>query len=141
MRVFPSTVADRIIPYRIALVPDALTIAKTCAKYAEEIQAEDIEILDLRGLSSLADYFVICTATSLPHLKAVSRDIRHNTEKELGESPRSSDGEASSMWLVIDYVDVVVHVFHEEKRDLYALEELWSDAPRVEFDSSEQPAG
>ncbi|MDF1859023.1 MAG: ribosome silencing factor [Verrucomicrobiales bacterium] len=121
-------------------MPDALTIAKTCAKYADEIQAEDIEILDLRGLSSLADFFVICTATSLPHLKAVSRDIRHNTEKAIGESPRSSDGEASSMWLVIDYVDVVVHVFHEEKRDLYALEELWSDAPRVEFDSSRPSA-
>lgn len=118
-------------------MPDSLTIAKTCAKYAEEIQAEDIVILDLRGLSSLADYFVICTATSLPHLKAVSRDIRHKTEEEIGEAPRTSEGEASSMWLVIDYVDVVVHIFHEEKRDFYALEELWSDAPRVELDLNE----
>lgn len=112
---------------------DALTIAQTCARQAEEIQAEDIVILDLRGLSTLADYFVICTATSLPHLKAVTRDIRQKTEEEIGEKPRSSEGEAASMWQVIDYVDVVVHVFHQEKRDLYALEELWSDAPRVEY--------
>lgn len=117
-------------------MPDALTIAKTCARFADEIQAEDIAILDLRGISSLADFFVICTATSLPHLKAVSRDIRIKTEEEIGEAPRSADGEATSLWLVIDYVDVVVHIFHEEKRDLYALEELWSDAPRVEFESS-----
>lgn len=115
-------------------MPDALTIAKTCAKYADEIQAEEISILDLRGISSLADYFVICSATSLPHLKAVSREIRHKTEEELEETPRSAEGEVSSQWLVIDYVDVVVHVFHEEKRDHYSLEELWSDAPRVSLD-------
>jgi ribosome-associated protein len=117
-------------------VPEALTIAKTCARFADEIQAEDIVVLDLRGISSLADYFVICTATSLPHLKAVSRDVRIKTEEEIGEKPRSADGEATSMWLVIDYVDVVVHIFHEEKRTLYALEDLWSDAPRVELESS-----
>lgn len=121
-----------------SIVPDALTIARTCAKYADEMQAEEIVALDLRGISSLADYFVICTATSLPHLKAVSRDIRQKTEEELGEKPRSAEGEASSLWLVIDYVDVVVHVFHEEKRDLYAIEDLWSDAPRVPLDFLER---
>lgn len=98
------------------------------------MQAEDILILDLRGISTLADYFVICTATSLPHLKAVNREIRLKTEEDLGEKPRSSEGDPGSMWLVIDYVDVVVHVFHEEKRGVYALEDLWSDAPRVELD-------
>ncbi len=115
---------------------DSLTIAKTCAKYADEIQAEDIEVLDLRGLSSLADFFVICTATSLPHLKAVNRDIRKNTEEEIGETPRSSEGDPASLWMVIDYVDVVVHIFHEETREFYSLEELWSDAPRVEVEFS-----
>tara|TARA_R110002096_G_scaffold27577_14_gene84216 strand:+ start:3495 stop:3878 length:384 start_codon:yes stop_codon:yes gene_type:complete len=115
-------------------VPDSLTIAKTCAKYAEEIQAEDIVILDLRGISSLADYFVICSGTSVPHLKAVSRDIRHKTENEIKEAPRSSEGEASSLWLVLDYVDVVVHIFHEDRRYVYALEDLWSEAPRVDLD-------
>lgn len=115
-------------------MPDSLTIAKTCAKYADEIQAEDIAVLDLRGLSTLADYFVICTASSVPHLKAVSREIREKTEEAIGERPRASEGEASSLWLVLDYVDVVVHIFHQEKRDLYSLEDLWSDAPRVNLD-------
>ncbi len=119
---------------------DAITIAKTCAKFADEIQAENIMVLDLRGISSIADYFVICTATSVPHLKAVNREIRRGTEEELGEKPRSGEGEASSLWIIIDYVDVVVHIFHEEKRELYALENLWSDAPRVKLDFIEEEA-
>ena len=98
------------------------------------MQAEDIVVLDLRGLSTLADFFVVCTATSVPHLKAVSREIRGRTEEEIGERPRSAEGQAESLWLVIDYVDVVVHIFHQDKRDYYSLEDLWSDAPRVEFD-------
>jgi ribosome-associated protein len=115
-------------------VEDAITIAKTCAKYADEIQAENIVVLDLRGISSIADYFVICTATSVPHLKAVNREIRRGTEESISEKPRSGEGDASSLWLIIDYVDVIVHIFHEEKRDLYSLEDLWSDAPRVALD-------
>lgn len=115
---------------------DALTIATTCARHAEDIQAEDITVLDLRGLSSIADFFLICTGTSVPHLKAISRDIRQKAEEEIGEIPRTTEGDASSHWLVIDYVDVIVHIFHEDKRSFYALEDLWSDAPRIEFRSS-----
>ncbi|MEM7699706.1 MAG: ribosome silencing factor [Verrucomicrobiota bacterium] len=121
-------------------MPDALTIAQTCARHADDIQAEDIVVLDLRGISSLADFFVICNGTSVPHLKAISRDVRQKTEDEIGEAPRSSEGEAASLWLVIDYVDVVVHVFHTEMRELYALEDLWSDAPRVSLDFIENAA-
>ena len=117
---------------------DAQTIAKTCAKYADEIQAENIVTLDLRGISTIADFFVICTGTSIPHLKAILRDVRANTAAEIGEDPRSSEGGAESQWLVIDYVDVIVHIFHTDKRDVYSLENLWSDAPRVEYDFLEQ---
>lgn len=97
-------------------------------------------VLDLRGISSIADYFVICTATSVPHLKAVNREIRRGTEEELDEKPRSGEGDPSSLWVIIDYVDVVVHIFHEEKREQYALEDLWSDAPRVKLDFVEGSA-
>jgi ribosome-associated protein len=120
-------------------VPDSLTIAKTCAKYADDMQAEDIVILDLRGISSIADFFVICTATSVPHLKAVSRDVRAKTQEAIGEKPRSADGDAASLWMVTDYVDVIVHVFHKDKRELYALEDLWSDAPHLALDFLEGP--
>jgi ribosome-associated protein len=113
-------------------VADARTIATTCAKIAEETGGEDIAVLDLRGISSLADYFVLVSGTSVPHLKALVRDVRHGIEERLGESPRSAEGEATSLWLVIDYVDVVVHLLHEQTRSRYALEDLWSDAVRVD---------
>jgi ribosome-associated protein len=75
---------------------------------------------------------VICTGTSMPHLKAIRRDISEKTAEELGENPRSIDGTPESRWLVIDYTNVVVHIFHKDKREHYALEDLWSDAPRVD---------
>jgi ribosome-associated protein len=126
-------------------LPDALTIALACAKAADAIQAEEIVVIDLRGLSSIADYFVVCTATSVPHLKAVSREIQHGVGEALGEKPRTSEGDASSLWLVIDYVDVIVHIFHSEKRYFYAIEDLWADAPQVplqlgQMSSSDQNA-
>lgn len=119
-------------------MPDSITIAKTCAEQAHEIQAEDIVVLDLQGISTLANFFVICTATSLPHMKAVAREVRGKVEEAIGEKPRSSEGDASSQWTVIDYVDVVVHIFHSDKREVYSLEDLWSDAPRVQLDFLEE---
>ena len=109
-------------------------LAETCARYAEEIQAADITVLDLRGISSIADFFVICTGTSMPHLKAVRRDIRNGVQEALGESPRSAEGDPASQWIILDYVNVLVHIFHQEKRDYYSLEDLWSDAPVMEYD-------
>jgi len=114
-------------------VANAQTIAETCAKYADEIGAEDIVVLDLRGISTIADFFVICSGTSAPHLKAIVRDVRHKTTEEIGEIPRSSEGAAESQWMVIDYVNVIVHAFHRNKRNVYCLEDLWSDAPRLEL--------
>ncbi|MCB1090859.1 MAG: ribosome silencing factor [Verrucomicrobiae bacterium] len=116
------------------IVADALDIAKACALHADQIKAEDILILDLRGLSSITDFFVLCTGTSTPHLRAIRRDIADKVEESLGEKPRSVEGDPESQWLVLDYVNVIVHIFHEEKRRHYGLETLWKDAPRVPLD-------
>ena len=70
----------------------------------------------------------------MPHLKAIARDIQQNTQDAIGESPRSGEGQAESQWMVIDYVDVIVHIFHEDKRDIYRLEDLWSDAHQLDLD-------
>lgn len=75
----------------------------------------------------------------MPHLKAIRRDVREKTEEEIGEAPRSAEGDAESQWMVIDYVDVIVHIFHEDKRDVYCLEDLWSDAPKLELDFLPRP--
>jgi len=118
--------------YRKPPVPEALEIAQNCARCADDIQAEDIVILDLRGISMITDFFVICTGTSMPHLKAIRRDVRAGVEERIGEKARSSEGNTESQWMVIDYVDVIVHIFHRDKREVYALEDLWSDAPRID---------
>ncbi len=115
---------------------DSLTLAKTCAACAQEIQAENVVVMDLRGISSLSDFFVVCSGTSIPHLKAIMREVRANVADQVDESPRSAEGDATSLWMVIDYVDVMVHIFHDEKREQYSLEDLWSDAPRIEVEAS-----
>ena len=120
---------------------DALDIAKASARFADDLQAEDILVLDLRGLSSITDYFVICTGTSTPHLKAIRRDVSQKVEEELDEKARSVEGDVESQWLVIDFVDVIVHIFHTDKREVYGLENLWKDAPRVALDFLPAPAG
>ncbi len=88
-------------------------------------------VLDLRGISSFTDYFVICSGTSEPHLKAISSGIREGLHHEANLSPLASEGAPLSQWIVIDYSDVLVHIFHADKRRFYALESLWSDAPRL----------
>ena len=108
-------------------------IAKLCAKYADDKKAEDIVILDVRGLSPITDYFVICTASSSPHLRAVLREIEDQMFEEHDLHPRWRDRSADSEWLVLDFNDVMVHVFMAEKREFYSLEELWGDAKKVKF--------
>lgn len=106
-------------------------LAYAVCQAADDKLAEEITILDLRGISTIADYFVICTGTSLPHLKAIRREIRDQLSGKHGVRARNADGEAESHWLVLDYADVIVHVFHADARAHYALEDLWSDAPRL----------
>ncbi len=111
-------------------------LALAVAGYADEMQAENVTVLDLRGISSIADYFVICTGTSTPHLKAIRREVGDKLHAEHDLRPRVTDGSPESQWLILDYVDVLVHIFHTESRDHYSLEELWSDAVTVPFRSS-----
>lgn len=108
-------------------------LALAACAFADDKQAEDIVVLDLHGISTISDYFVICSGTSLPHLRAIRKEVVGKMAEKFGVSERSIDGDAESQWLVIDYGDVIVHVFHRDKRPYYALEELWSDAPRVEW--------
>ncbi len=127
----PSTLLFDLPLYFMAIVGKELAIA--CARAAEEIQAEDIRVIDLTGISSLTDFMVVCSGTSLPHLKAVMRDVEKSLIEEFGVQPVSSEGDAHSRWVVLDYIDVMVHIMHHELRELYALEDLWSDGKDVEW--------
>ena len=94
--------------------------------------------MDLRGISSLTDYMVVCAGTSMPHLKAILRDVDAKVKEWTGAKPVHVEGKADSRWMVLDYVDVMVHIMHEELREHYALEDLWGDAKDVPWEQVEQ---
>jgi ribosome-associated protein len=103
------------------------TPAKKIAQLALTKKANDVTILDLRKLTDMTDFFVICSADSDVQVKAIADAIVDGTDK-LGVSAWHSEGVTQRQWILIDYVDVVVHVFHREARRYYALEKLWGDA-------------
>ena len=103
---------------------------------AEEKQAHNLHVLDLREVTSFADYFVICTGSNPRQIQAISDEI-HRRLKKLGEMPNSIEGYDNSEWVLMDYGDYLVHVFSEKARLYYDLERLWRDAKKVEF----TPAG
>jgi ribosome-associated protein len=108
-------------------------LAIAVAKQAYENKAKKIKVLDLIGISSIADFFVICTVDSIPQLKALRRDIDKDIKSIYSVSPRAVEGTPESLWLIIDYVDVVLHIFHDDLRNNYTLEELWSDSTDVDL--------
>ncbi len=115
------------------MIPDSESIALAAARAASDKKAENIRILDLRKISSFADFFVICTGTSDPHLKAISSEIREKLRDDLGLTAHA-DGFPASQWVVLDYHGVIIHIFQPDKRDFYDLESLWRDAPEVPFE-------
>ena len=108
-------------------------LAQVCAKAADETKAENIRIWDMRGLSNLTDYMVVCSGTSMPQLRAILRDVAGKVEEELGTKAAHTEGKADTRWVVLDFIDVMVHVMHQDLRDYYGLEDLWKDAKEVEW--------
>jgi ribosome-associated protein len=86
----------------------------------------------LRGISTFTDFFVIASGTSEPHLKAIASEIETRLREDYDIRPAAVDGFPASQWIVLDYLQVIVHVFHRDKREFYSLEDLWSDAPQLE---------
>ncbi len=96
----------------------------------QEKKAAEIAVIDLRKLgNAVADYFIICSASSDTQLDAIARSVEDEVHKITGQWPWQSEGRTNREWVLLDYVDVVVHVFLRDKRTFYALEELWGDAP------------
>jgi len=120
---------------QIATLP-ALDRACLCARVAVENKARDVVVLDMRGITPLYDFFVLATGTSRRQLHTITEEIDANL-REQGDLRLSVEGYESSRWIVQDYGDVVVHVFTPETREYYALEELWADAPRVDWETYE----
>ncbi|MDR1959624.1 MAG: ribosome silencing factor [Planctomycetaceae bacterium] len=110
--------------------------AIAAAKTALDYRANDVVILDLRALTSQFDYFVIVSGTSRRQLHGVSEEIDHVLENQLGDKRLSIAGFQESKWIVLDYGDIVIHLFEPETREFYALEELWGKGVPVPINDS-----
>lgn len=111
--------------------------ALVAAQVAADNRARDIVILDMRELTSVFDFFVVATGASRRQLHAVAEEINHTFKGE-GDRRLGMEGYDASRWILLDYGDIVVHLFDEETRRYYALEELWSQAKRLPFKPAER---
>ena len=107
-------------------------MAKLAATAMDEKMAKEITVMRTTDVTVLADYFILCTASSTTHIKTISDAVEH-VLTEAGEPPRRREGERSSGWVLIDFGCVVVHVCMEEAREFYDLERLWADAEKIDM--------
>ena len=114
------------------MATDSKTKSLLCLKAAIEKKAQDLTLLELKGISSFTDYFVICSGRSDRQVQAIAQAIEAAL-KTKGIRPLGQEGTAAGRWILMDYEDVVVHVFLEPVRKFYDLEGLWIDAPRIDL--------
>ncbi|HEY8193309.1 MAG TPA: ribosome silencing factor [Gaiellaceae bacterium] len=114
----------------------SLEQARRIAALAQEKLAEDVVILDLRPVTAYTDFFVIATGRNSRQTKAIHDEVRERLKADDGLGPRAVEGVREGEWILMDYLDVVLHVFTPETRNYYGLEELWGDMPSVELDAA-----
>ena len=117
----------------------SLNLALAAARTAEDNRGENIVVLDMRGITPVFDYFVIVTGNSRRQLHAISEEIDHCLEDELGDRRMGIEGYNESRWILLDYGNVVIHLFDSETREYYALEQFWSSSPQVPLPWQEKP--
>lgn len=119
-----------------ASLPDHV---KKAAELALERKASDVVVLDLRGISSATDFFVLASGSSDVQVRSIAEHIQVEM-KSIGARPEHVEGLRAGSWVLLDYIDVVVHVFHSQAREFYQLETLWGDAPQTPFEDPEPVA-
>lgn len=104
---------------------------REAVRAAQDRKAVDLKVLDLKGLSSFTDFFLICTGTSTRHMQAISDAVAGQLEQAAGLAPAHIEGYAEAQWILLDYLEFVIHIFSEQSRRFYDLERLWKKAERV----------
>jgi ribosome-associated protein len=117
---------------------DSETLAKHCVTICEERKAENVVLFDVRQASVLADYYLLCTGTSMPHIRAISENLKIEVQGEYGLLPRAKEGDAASEWIIMDYGVLIVHILDGDKRRFYNVEELWNPELVVYRSSAEE---
>jgi ribosome-associated protein len=117
----------------------SLQVAIAAAWVAHENKGQDIVLLDLRELTAVFDFFIVVTGTSSRQLHAIADEIKITLAEKFGEKRLGMEGYAAGTWILQDYGDVVIHLFDEKAREYYSLEQLWSDARRVNWEAPPAP--
>lgn len=112
-------------------------LARRLAELADAKGATGIAVLDMRGLAAYTDFLAICTARNERQARAIVDEVKLRLKGEYGMLPGGVDGEGEAGWIVLDYLDAVLHVFTAEERERYQLEDLWREAPRLELQLSQ----
>ena len=115
-------------------------LAQRIASYAADKKAIDLTVLDVRGILGYTDFFVIGTGNTERQVKSIHDGVHESMKKELGELPRRVEGLPEARWVLMDYLDVVVHVLTPEAREYYRLEQLWGEAPALDVPRDEDAA-
>lgn len=111
------------------------TLAESVIRGIQEVKGQNIKSIDLRKIpNAVSDYFVICHGTSDTHVEALARTVLKTVESELSETPMHKEGTENAEWILLDYFNVVVHIFREKARKFYNLESLWADAEVEEIE-------
>jgi ribosome-associated protein len=124
------------VPNPAASEEDSLQLAHTIAQAIEDRKGGDIVLLNMADVSYLADYFVIATGFSNVQVRAIARSIEDAVEEQWQRSPVRASGQTDGRWVLMDYGEVVVHLFLPEERDFYGLESFWAHAERIPFAAS-----
>ena len=108
--------------------PDSEKLTRHITEGLLEKKGREVKVLNVSELTTLTDYFVVCHGTSDTQIRALANSVIDTVKKSTGENPWQMEGMDSRNWIIIDYVNVVVHIFNEEKRDFYGIERMWNDA-------------
>lgn len=109
---------------------DSSLLISTITEALKDKKAKEIVILDVRELTTLTDYFIVCHGTSETQIRALANNVLEDTKEKTGEHAWQREGMDARRWIIIDYVNVVVHIFSQEKREFYGIERMWNDAKR-----------
>ena len=112
---------------------DSLELTKLAVQVLDRKKADNIDVIRVSDVTVISDYFVIMSANNSTHVKALADDLEFELKK-LGRSPKRVEGYQSANWIVLDYLDVIVHIFYEETRNYYNLDRLWADGEKVNVD-------
>ena len=115
---------------------NSLALAQRAAQIAIDNKAQDVVLLDLRGVTDMTDFFLIASGTSDTHVRSLGNSVLEEMKRDSGQMAHHVEGLSQGRWVLLDYVDVVVHIFHPTLRSFYQIERLWADAEQVPLQST-----